>query len=67
MGTVWDGLEQPLGSHLNPPGESAKFIPAQPSQNLNQDLIRLTISAAAGIDRVVTELKLSVLRLGSEG
>lgn len=66
MGAVWDGLEQPLGSHLNPPGESVKFIPAQQSQNLNQDLIRLTIPTAAGIDRVVTELKFSVLRLGSE-
>lgn len=31
MGVVWDGLEQPLGSHLNPPGESLKFIPAQQS------------------------------------
>lgn len=66
MGAVWDGLEQPLGSHLNPTGESVKFTPTQQSQNLNQDLIRLTIPIAAGIDRVMTELKLSVLCLGSE-
>lgn len=63
IGAVSDGLEQPLGNHLNPPGESLKFIPAQQSQNLNQGLIKLTIPAAAGINRVVTEFKFSVLML----
>lgn len=66
MGAIWDRLEQHLGGHLNPCGESVKFIPAQQSQNLNQDLIRLTIAVAADIDRVMTELKLSVLCLGSK-
>lgn len=66
MGAIRDRLEQHLGGHLNPCGESVKFIPAQQSQNLNQHLIRLTIAVAADIDRVMTELKLSVLCLGSK-
>lgn len=54
------------GKTPDTPGESVKFVPAQQSQNLNQDLIKLTIPTAADIDSVATELKISVLCLGSE-